>query len=153
MHRLCLADESSKSHETVVPGVAGWNMVIREAIESDLKGMRLLYQQLNPADSLLAVDELRKPWLELLSSRLVHCFVAEIDGQLVSTCTLVIVPNLSRSAKSYAFIENVVTHEAHRCRGLGTAILKAALNMAWHRGCLQSDVNDGFRQRADAKVL
>ena len=83
---------------------------------------------------MLPTGELREAWHALLGNPSVHCLVGEIEGVLVSTCTLVLVPNLTRSARPYGFIENVVTHEAHRRKGLGTAILKGA-DLAWGQGC------------------
>jgi GNAT superfamily N-acetyltransferase len=110
-------------------------LTIRGAKESDLEGMRVLYQHLNPSDPLLATAKLRDAWQALLGNPAFHCLVVEVDGQIVSTCTVVFVPNLTRSARPYGFVENVVTHEEHRRKGLGTAILKAALDLAWRHGC------------------
>ena len=42
---------------------------------------------------------------------------------------------LTRSARPYGLIENVVTHRAHRRCGYGTAVLKHALAIAWHSNC------------------
>ena len=62
-------------------------------------------------------------------------FFGEVDGLLVVSCTLVVVPNLTRGASPYGLIENVVTHGDHRQRGFGRKILDAASEAAWAAGC------------------
>jgi len=121
-------------------------VTIRGAKESDLEGMRALYQHLHPADPLLPAGKLRDAWRALLGNPAVHCLVGEVDGVVVSTCTLVLVPNLTRSARSYGFVENVVTHEAHRRQGMGTAILKGALELAWSHGCYKVMLMTGSKK-------
>jgi GNAT superfamily N-acetyltransferase len=71
--------------------------------------------------------------------------VAEAAGELVSTCTLVIVPNLTRGARPYGLIENVVTHSRHRRTGLGQAVLSAALKAAWNADCYKVMLATGSR--------
>lgn len=61
--------------------------------------------------------------------------VADVAGLLVSSCTLAIIPNLTRGARPYGVIENVVTHPGYRRRGLGRGVLQAALNTAWGANC------------------
>jgi hypothetical protein len=96
-------------------------MTIGGAKESDLEGIQLLYRHLNPSDPLLPTSQLCNALQALLDKTSVHCLVGEVRGLLTSICTLVLVPNLTRSARPYGFIENVVTHESHRRKGLGTA--------------------------------
>ena len=63
------------------------------------------------------------------------CLVIEDEGTIVSSCILVIVKNLTRNARPYALIENVVTHEDYRKKGYGTAILKRAMEIAKEENC------------------
>jgi len=121
-------------------------MIAREAVEADLEGMRVLNNHLQPADPVLPASELQAVWRRMLGNESMHCFVIELDGQLAATCTLVVVPNLTRSARPYGFIENVVTHRDYRRRGLGTAVLQAALDLAWSQGCYKVMLMTGSRE-------
>jgi GNAT superfamily N-acetyltransferase len=72
--------------------------------------------------------------------------VVDVGGLLVSSCTLAIIPNLSRGARPYGVIENVVTHVTHRRTGLGRAVLHAALDRAWSAGCYKVMLATGSRK-------
>ena len=61
--------------------------------------------------------------------------VVEIDGNLVSSCTCVIIPNLTRGQRPYAFVENVVTHEDYRKLGFASACLARAKEITTVEGC------------------
>src|SRR4051794_22284742 len=111
---------------------ATWSThMIREAGIKDLEQVLVLYQHLHPNEQMLPIEQIRPTWRTLLANLAICCLVAEHHGQLVATCTLVIVPNLTHSARPYALIENVVTHPAHCRQGYGKAILQAALQRAW----------------------
>lgn len=56
-----------------------------------------------------------------------HRIIAAVeDVKIVSSCVCVIVPNLTHSQRPYALIENVVTDENYRKKGLATACLDYA---------------------------
>ena len=109
--------------------------VIRPASHDDLPGMLELYRHLNPRDPPLDAATAAAAWSTLIGSPGNTVFVADASGALVAACTLSVIPNLTRGARPYAVIENVVTHAAHRRAGLGRAVLTAALNAAWDAGC------------------
>lgn len=121
---------------------------IRPATPADLPGVLALYRQLNPGDPVLDLDAAEPVWAALLSSGLTTPFVADMAGRLVSSCTLAIVPNLSRGARPYGVIENVVTHADHRRTGLGRAVLNAALDKAWNADCYKVLLATGSRREA-----
>ena len=64
-----------------------------------------------------------------------HIIVCEVDGKLVSSCVCVIIPNLTRNIRPYAFIENVVTHADYRGKGCATACLNHAKELAEKADC------------------
>lgn len=109
--------------------------MIRRAAPSDLAGMLDLCQHLNPHDPRVPEADAATAWQAMLGSDLIRLMVAEEGGLLVSSCMLVIVPNITRGARSFGVIENVVTHAAYRGRGLGRAVLAAAMEAAWQADC------------------
>ena len=64
---------------------------------------------------------------------------------LVSTCYLNVIPNLTRGARPYGVIENVVTHADHRNRGYGKQVIQHALEAAWAMGCYKVMLLAGSR--------
>ena len=95
-----------------------------------------LYQHLNSHDlPLPAEKEVEQKWQEFISDEKIHCVVAEGEGNVIASCTLVIIPNLTRGARPYGLIENVVTHEQYRKKGIGRQILQYALDIAWKNNC------------------
>jgi GNAT superfamily N-acetyltransferase len=117
---------------------------------TDLPGLLALYRQLIPADPALAPAAARARLDALLASPLVHLLVAEAEGMLAATCLLLVIPNLTRGGRPFALVENVVTDAALRRRGIGTALLGAALERAWAADCYKVMLATG---RTDEAVL
>lgn len=109
---------------------------VRLIKEDELNFLLSLYAYLNLDDPVLEVDEaLKKHWDEIISNPDYFYLVAEEDGILVSTCNLTVIRNLTREARPYGLIENVVTHPDYRKRGYGTAVLKKAVEIARDHDC------------------
>lgn len=53
----------------------------------------------------------------------------------VTTCTLIVIPNLLRGARNYALIENVVTDADHRQKGYARLVLNSAVAQAFADNC------------------
>jgi GNAT superfamily N-acetyltransferase len=110
--------------------------MIREIAESELPDLLRLYEHLHTADAPLPAQEVVDGvWSAIQRNPDLKYFGAFEDGVLVATCTLSILPNLTRGCRPYGVIENVVTHPTFRRRGLGRAVLQHALQHAWSRGC------------------
>jgi GNAT superfamily N-acetyltransferase len=119
---------------------------IRVAMYADMAGVLALLRQLNPDDPYPDPAKAEAAWSAMLGSGLVTVLVAEVDGSLAATCTLAIIPNLTRGTRPFGIIENVVTHPKHRCQGCGTAVLAAALARAWEAGCYKVMLATGSRK-------
>jgi GNAT superfamily N-acetyltransferase len=125
-------------------------LIVRAARADDLPAMLALYRQLNPNDPPAGADAAAAAWGALIGNPGTTVFVADVDNIPVSSCTLVIIPNITRGARSYALIENVVTDAAHRRKGLARSLLAAALDAAWGAGCYKVMLATG---RTDAETL
>lgn len=103
--------------------------------EDELDELLDRYQMLNPDDPELDPDEVADQWMEMVANENLEIVVVEHDGTLVATCLLSMTPNLSRNARPFGLVENVVTHENYRNRGFGNQCVEAALDVAEERGC------------------
>lgn len=125
--------------------------MVRRIHKNELTNLLELYQHLHPDDTPLELTgEVEQLWDAILEDPKLNYFVAEMNGQIVSSCTLAVVPNLTRAARPYGLIENVVTHPDNRCRGFGTQVLQFALAHAWDQGCYKVMLMTG---RKDAATL
>ena len=110
-------------------------IIVRRATEHDLAEVLNLYQHLHPHEGQLVPATAERVWSNLLTSSFMTAIVAQAAKQLLSSCTLAIVPNLSRGGRSYGVIENVVTHADYRRLELGRRVLAHALDVAWQADC------------------
>lgn len=122
---------------------------IVEIAPDELDALLALYRHLHAADEPLperAVVE--AVWRELLGSGRHRYFGGYVGEQLVASCTLTVIPNLTRGCRPYGVIENVVTHADHRNRGHGKAILAHALALAWSERCYKVMLLTGRKDEA-----
>ena len=122
--------------------------IIRAAVERDLPELLNLYRHLHPQEPPPEPATAARVWRALLTSGVTTVIVARAGEQLLSSCTLAIVPNLSRGGRSYGVIENVVTHADHRRRGLGRRVLAHALDRAWAADCYKVHLATGSQREA-----
>jgi GNAT superfamily N-acetyltransferase len=110
--------------------------IIRQIEPGELIKLLDLYKHLHNNDSDVTNDErLASLWQEILDNPNLHYLVIEVDNILVSSCTLAIIKNLTRNLRPYGIIENVVTHTDYRNRGLGTRVIKQAIDIARDNSC------------------
>jgi len=121
-------------------------MHVRIAGRDDIPQLLQLYRHLNPGDKEATVEDGLKNWELLKLYPGSDIFVACVDDILVASCTLIIVPNLTRGGMPYALIENVVTHADHRRHGHGKAVLHAAVDTAWRAGCYKAMLLTGSKE-------
>jgi GNAT superfamily N-acetyltransferase len=75
--------------------------------------------------------------------------VAELGGQVVGTCQLIVFRHLQRRGGRCAEIESVHVHPDHRGAGIGSALMEAAVARARALGCYRVQLTSNA-VRADA---
>lgn len=125
-------------------------MTLRRATCHDLPAILRLYHFLNPDDPVHDPqgETVHLLWQKIMSDDRLRYFVAEIGDRIVATCTLTLIPNLTRNLKPYGVIENVVTDPEFRRQGFATAILRHALNDAWAEGCYKVMLSTGSKRES-----
>lgn len=120
--------------------------MIREAVKEDLKELLELYLHLHedsiPEDS----EHLRNTWNQIINDSNHHIILNVIDGKIISSCVCVIIPNLTRNVRPYAFVENVVTHEAYRGKGYAGECLDYAKRIALDNNCYKMMLLTGSKK-------
>ncbi|MCI8773917.1 MAG: GNAT family N-acetyltransferase [Lachnospiraceae bacterium] len=76
-----------------------------------------------------------------------HLIVCEVDGKIVASCICVIIPNLTRNVRSYAFVENVVAHGEYR-KKYATACLNFAKKIAEENHCYKIMLLTGSKEES-----
>lgn len=122
--------------------------MIREVTEKDLNGLSDLYTHLHNNKPIPFDDKTEKIWKTILADKNHHVIVAEEDGKIVSSCVLVIVPNLTHNQQPYGLIENVVTHKDYRKRGLASQCMAFAKQIARENNCYKIMLLTGTRKRS-----
>jgi GNAT superfamily N-acetyltransferase len=122
--------------------------VIRSATSDDLAAIGRLYAQLHPDDPPVVDGNGAAVFSEILDRPGLDLLVLELDGQIVATTYLNVIPNLTRGCRPYAVIENVVVDEHLRGRGLGKQLMAATLSRAWEAGCYKAMLQTGSRTPA-----
>lgn len=127
-------------------------MKIRPIQASELDKLLALYAHLHQSDDPLPDQPvIQAVWKELLANPRYKYFGGYLGAELVSSCTLTVIPNLTRGCRPYGVIENVVTHANHRNQGYGKAILAHALAHAWSAGCYKAMLLTGRKDEATLK--
>jgi GNAT superfamily N-acetyltransferase len=77
----------------------------------------------------------QQTWMRMTETPGLAVYLAEVDGDVVGTATLLMMPNLTYGCAPTAFIEAVVVQFDHRRRGVATAIMRRVLDDARGAGC------------------
>ena len=122
--------------------------MVREIRITELNELLELYTHLHELGIPENTEHLQKTWESICSDENHHVIVYEIDGRIVSSCVCVIIPNLTRNIRPYAFIENVVTHTNYRGKGYATACLNFAKQIARSENCYKMMLLTGSKSES-----
>lgn len=122
--------------------------MIREINQTELNALLELYTHLHESGVPENSDHLQKTWETICRDENYHIIVCEVDGRIVSSCVCVIILNLTRNIRPYAFVENVVTHSEYRGKGYATACLNYAKDLALAAGCYKIMLLTGSKSKS-----
>ena len=125
--------------------------MVREIYKNELNKLLELYLHLHEEAIPEITEHLISTWNEIINDKNHHVIVYEIDGKIVSSCVCVIIPNLTRSIRPYAFIENVVTHSDYRGKGYATECLNYAKSIAETANCYKMMLLTGSKNENTLK--
>lgn len=124
--------------------------MVREVNKNDLNALLKLYLHLHEDTIPEMTEHLVNTWDTIIEDKNHHIIVNEVDGKIVSSCVCVIIPNLTRGIRPYAFNENVVTHSDYRGKGYATQCLNFAKETAIKANCYKMMLLTGSK---DEKTL
>ena len=122
--------------------------MVREAVKEDLYELLNLYLFLHEKDIPKYSSRLDNTWKTIIEDKNHHIIVNEINGKILSSCVCVIIPNLTRDVRPYAFIENVVTNENYRGKGYATECLDYAKDIAIKNNCYKMMLLTGTKKES-----
>jgi len=117
---------------------------IRPLAHGDLSDLTSLYRHLYPRYHIFAAALARDAFKQALDEPGMTILAGFHDKELVSACTLIVIPNATSMGKPAALIENVVTHADHRRNGFATKVITCAVKLAWRVGSVKVLVLGGF---------
>lgn len=125
--------------------------MVREVKENELNKLLELYLHLHEKSMPEFSEHLDKTWKTIMQDENHHIIVKVVDDKMVASCVCVIIPNLTRDVRPYAFIENVVTHADYRGNGYATECLNYAKEIAENRNCYKMMLLTGSKKEATLK--
>lgn len=125
--------------------------MVREIHDTELDDLLELYLNLHEDSVPEMTEHLKTTWETIVKDSNHHIIVKEVDGKIVSSCVCVIIPNLTRGIRPYAFIENVVTNKDYRGCGYATECLNYAKSIAVKENCYKMMLLTGSKEETTLK--
>ena len=77
--------------------------------------------------------------------------MVEADGEIVSSCNISIIRNLTRNLRPYGLVENVITDSDQRHKGYASMALNKALEIAKENNCYKVMLQTGSKKEETLK--
>lgn len=110
--------------------------ILENAVSHDLEEILELYKDLNPEEDINLLSAYLPIWEQILDPALpMDCMVIRLEGRIVASAVLTILPNLSRRGRPYGIIENVIVSPQYRRQGLGAQLMEEAKRRCRDKNC------------------
>ena len=129
--------------------MADYLLNIREAAETDLSGILLIYSQpeLDAGNSLM-LDEALSKFRRFSTYPNYKLYVAELNGSIVGTFAMLIMDNLAHRGAPSGVIEDVGVLPEYQGRGIGKRMMKYAYELCAKAGCYKVSLSSNLRRTA-----
>ncbi|MDR1531651.1 MAG: GNAT family N-acetyltransferase [Clostridiales bacterium] len=104
-----------------------------------------LYKQLNPTNNDFSLEDANRIW-DKIENENIKYFIAKDNDKIIGSCYIIIIPNLTFNGKSIGYIENVITDEKYRRKGIGKKIMEMAINYAKEENCYKVVLQSGIKR-------
>ena len=121
-------------------------MNIRLINTNELNNLLTLYEQLHNNSFPCIDEELLYLWETIIADKNYYIVVAVEDKKIISSCVMIIIPNLTHNQRPYALIENVVTDMEYRNKGFATKCLHYAKRIAVQNNCYKIMLMTGSKK-------
>lgn len=112
------------------------NVRIRPAVEADLPAILRLYAQPEFDDgTVLSLSRAESIYQDMQEYPDYTLFVAEADGRVAGSFALLVMHNLGHMGARSAIVEEVVVDPQQQGRGIGTAMMRHAMDVAREKRC------------------
>lgn len=121
---------------------------IRDARRNDINQLLELYTHLhnNPIPEIN--DRVKATWNKIIDDKNHHVIIGLLNNRAISSCVLLIVPNMTWGQRPYALIENVITHSNYRNKGYASAVLNYAKRIAIDNNCYKIMLMTGSKEKS-----
>jgi len=111
-------------------------IAIREAVEADLAAILRAYDEAGIGGGLsFTAEEAREQFAKLRRYPSYRVFVAETDGTIAGTYSLIILDKLAKRGVPAGVVEDVAVLPAFQGRGIGRAMMEHAREECRRAGC------------------
>jgi GNAT superfamily N-acetyltransferase len=126
-------------------------ITIRLAVEADVPVLLALYAELHPDDLPPSTETSLRVCRAIQAQEGRTVLIAESGGGAVGTLDCAILPNLTRGARPFLLVENMVVTAGLRRSGVGSELLATAVSLARQAGCYKLQLlSRASRQSAHA---
>jgi GNAT superfamily N-acetyltransferase len=124
------------------------NILIRQALESDLQAVLSMYAQpLMDDGKVLACEQALEIFKKMQRYPDYRLYVAQSDSIAVGTFTLLIMDNLGHMGTPSGVIEDVVVHPQWQGKGIGTQMMQFAFEICRDSGCYKVALSSNIKRK------
>ncbi|MDR0301017.1 MAG: GNAT family N-acetyltransferase [Treponema sp.] len=119
------------------------------AKRTDIENILKLYKQFNHDVDIFAgfkIEDANKAW-DKIEKYNIKYFIAKDDGKVIGSCYICVIPNLTYNGKSIGYIENVITDENYRRKGIAKKLMEMAVEYAKQEGCYKVVLQSGMKRK------